>query len=261
MNAVSENRKSEILKLLEKIECEREVRMLYACESGSRAWGFESKDSDYDVRFVYVRERDWYLSIDVEKKRDVIELPIEGELDVNGWDLRKTLQLLLKSNPPLMEWLSSPIVYLDREGFADRIREIAKTVYHPTAVRYHYFSMAKGNYREFLRGESVIRKKYLYVLRPLLAVEWIERGMGMVPTEFQILVDRVVEDEKLRKEIDELLVLKRAGKEMDRGAPFPAIHSYVESTIKAKEKETFTADKPVGRAEELNELFRFFVTE
>ena len=120
--------------------------------------------------------------------------------------------------------------------------------------------MAKGNYREFLRGESVIRKKYLYVLRPLLAVEWIEQGMGMVPTEFQILVDRVVEDEKLLKEIDELLVLKRAGKEMDRGAPFPAIQSYVESTIEAKEKETFTADQPVGRAEELNELFRYFVT-
>lgn len=117
-------------KLLE-IQEREGVFIFYACESGSRAWGFPSVNSDYDVRFLYTRERHFYLSIDVEDRRDVIELPIDDELDISGWDLRKALRLLRKSNPPLLEWLSSPIVYLQDEEmiarfcfdklFADRV--------------------------------------------------------------------------------------------------------------------------------------------
>lgn len=105
---------AEILARLEQIEKDEDVTIFYACESGSRAWGFPSADSDYDVRFIYVRPRDWYLSIDVEEKRDVIERPINDALDISGWDLRKALKLLRKSNPPLLEWLSSPIVYKEQ---------------------------------------------------------------------------------------------------------------------------------------------------
>ncbi len=82
---------------LAEIEAQENVRIVYACESGSRAWGFPSSDSDYDVRFIYLHPLEWYLSI--EKRRDVIERPITGVLDVNGWDLRKALQLFRKSNP------------------------------------------------------------------------------------------------------------------------------------------------------------------
>jgi predicted nucleotidyltransferase len=106
-----------ILERLAAIEQTEAVRILYACESGSRAWGFASPDSDYDVRFPYVRPRDWYLSIDLERRRDVIERPIEGVLDINGWDLRKALQLMRKSNPPLFEWLHSPLVYRAQAEF------------------------------------------------------------------------------------------------------------------------------------------------
>jgi predicted nucleotidyltransferase len=95
---------------LRDIETREEIRILYACESGSRAWGFPSIDSDYDVRFIYLHPRDWYLSIDLQQKRDVIECSVDHHLDINGWDLRKALQLLRKGNPPLMEWLGSPIV-------------------------------------------------------------------------------------------------------------------------------------------------------
>ncbi len=95
---------------LKKIEREHKVKILYAIESGSRVWGFASQDSDFDVRFIYVHHKDWYLSI--ESKRDVIEMPLEGDLDINGWDLTKALGLFRKSNPPLYEWLQSPIVYL-----------------------------------------------------------------------------------------------------------------------------------------------------
>ena len=92
--------REEILKRLDQIEHEENVSIVYACESGSRAWGFESTDSDWDVRFIYVDQQDWYLSIDVEEKRDVIERPINDELEISGWDLRKALKFLRKSNPP-----------------------------------------------------------------------------------------------------------------------------------------------------------------
>ncbi|MCA9438875.1 MAG: nucleotidyltransferase domain-containing protein, partial [Candidatus Omnitrophica bacterium] len=140
---------SEILSQLERIEDDRSVSILYACESGSRAWGFESRDSDYDVRFIYIRPRDWYLSVDLEKKRDVIELPIDDQLDINGWDARKALKLFRKSNPPLLEWLGSPIVYAEPFKFASTLREISKTHNAPTGCAYHYLHMARGNYREF----------------------------------------------------------------------------------------------------------------
>jgi len=108
-----------IVARLREIESAESVRILYACESGSRAWGFASTDSDYDVRFIYLRPVDWYLSIDLERRRDVIEYPIQDLLDINGWDLRKALRLLRRGNPPLVEWLGSPIVYLDRYAVAE----------------------------------------------------------------------------------------------------------------------------------------------
>ena len=133
-------------KLLE-IEKEENVRIFYACESGSRAWGFPSVNSDYDVRFLYIREQNFYLSIDVEDKRDVIEVPIDDELDINGWDLRKALRLLRKSNPPLLEWLSSPTVYLEEEELIKKFRSLVPLSYSPTACMYHYMQMARNSFK------------------------------------------------------------------------------------------------------------------
>ena len=110
--AVTAGIRKEVLRRLDAVEREEDVRVLYACESGSRAWGFASPDSDYDVRFIYVHRPDWYLSI--VDRRDVIERPIVDEYDLSGWELRKTLRLFRKSNPPLIEWLGSPIVYRER---------------------------------------------------------------------------------------------------------------------------------------------------
>ena len=115
----------EILKRLSTIESEQAVTVLYACESGSRAWGFASPDSDYDVRFLYVHDRDWYLSFDVERRRDVIECPIEDDIDCSGWDLRKALQLFTRTNGALLEWLNTPIRYLERGDTADSLRQLA----------------------------------------------------------------------------------------------------------------------------------------
>ena len=158
---------------LAQVEAARNVRVLFACESGSRAWGFASRDSDYDVRFLYVHRRDWYLS--VEDRRDVIEQPIADDLDVSGWELRKALRLLRKSNPPLLEWLKSPVVYRHDPVFAAEFGALAAEFYSPRRCFAHYLHMAFGNWRDYLRGrEEVSLKKYLYVFRPLLACRWIE---------------------------------------------------------------------------------------
>lgn len=166
--------KEKIQEQLRRIEEAENIKILLAVESGSRAWGFASPDSDYDVRFIYIRRLEDYLRLDAI--RDVIELPIDDVLDINGWDLQKTLRLLYKSNPTLFEWFSSSIVYQKTE-FADEFRDLMMHYFSSKKTLYHYISMAEGNYREYLKGEIVRAKKYFYVLRPVLACRWIlDRG-------------------------------------------------------------------------------------
>jgi len=128
---------------LTRIEREKGVCIVYACESGSRACGLESSDSDYDVRFLYLHPVEWYLQ--VHAGPSVIERPVEAVLDIAGWDLRKALQLLQKSNPPLLEWLQSPIVYRERAEVVARVRELIPLYSQPASCRYHYLHMAQRN--------------------------------------------------------------------------------------------------------------------
>lgn len=150
---LSDAMRARVLQELDRIERERNVTVLYACESGSRAWGFASTDSDYDVRFVYVEKPDWFMQVDAP--RDVIERPLDDELDVSGWELRKTLGLLRKSNPTLLEWLDSPLVYRQHVEATQPLRALAETFYSPPAARSHYLSMAKKNFRGYLQGDTV----------------------------------------------------------------------------------------------------------
>jgi len=210
---------------LNRIEQEQGVCIVYACESGSRAWGFESSDSDYDVRFLYLHPPSWYLR--VVPGDDVIERPIDEVFDISGWDLRKALQLLRKSNPPLLEWLQSPIVYRERTVVTQRIRDLMPQYYHPAACLYHYLHMAQRNYGEFLLGDIVQLKKYFYVLRPVLACLWIERGHGIVPIEFHQLVERVLDDDSVRAAVQDLIRRKKSGEELDRGPKIPLISNFL----------------------------------
>lgn len=245
-----------IQETLDRIEVEHGVRVLYACESGSRAWGFDSADSDWDVRFIYCHPRDWYLS--VEEGRDVIELPIDDLLDVNGWDLRKSLRLMKKSNPVLLEWLSSPIVYRkDAEAMA-AYRALAKEFYQPAACLHHYLHMARGNFREYLQGETVWLKKYFYVLRPVLACLWIERGLGVAPMAFDELLRGVVNDGELRSSIAKLAGLKKSGAEMDSGARIPEIHFFLEREIARLGEMVANLRKPPVPVESLEKMNRYF---
>jgi predicted nucleotidyltransferase len=247
----------EINNRLDAIEEREGVRILYACESGSRAWGFPSADSDYDVRLIYVRPREWYLRLDSEACRDVIEEPIEDVLDINGWDLKKALQLLKKSNPVLMEWLQSPVVYREDPSFKGVMGELMATYCSPGACYHHYSSMARSNFREHLKGEEVKTKKYFYVLRPVLAMIWIERGMGIVPMEFENLVDKILEDGMLKKDIQKLITEKRDGLESERGPRIGSISNFIENELSRLEK--YSPEFPGGK-EGFEELNRFFLS-
>ena len=252
---------AEIKAKLAEIESQEDLTILYACESGSRAWGFPSADSDYDVRFLYLRPRDWYLSINLERKRDVIERPISDTLDISGWDFRKALQLFYKSSPVLLEWLGSPVVYLEPYAAATKMRELAKTFYSAKACMYHYLNMATNNYREHLKGETVRLKKYLYVLRPILAVNWLERDLGLVPTEFEELVDAVLDDERLINDIRDLTEQKRLGAELDKGPRIPSISDYIDSEIERLSGKKFGVYVQKPEMEVLNFLFRETLAE
>jgi len=230
--------KEKILAEIKKIEEQYEVKVCLAVESGSRAWGFPSKDSDYDVRFIYVHQKDWYLSID--QKREVIELPINDLLDINGWEIRKALKLFRKSNPPLMEWLHSGIVYYQAFSLVDQLKAIQNQVFLPQSALYHYLNMAKGNFRDYLRGDHVKIKKYFYVLRPVLACLWIERYNTVPPIEFQVLVEELLEEGNLKQEILTLLARKISGDELNLEPKVNAINEFLEKEINRLEEYTKT---------------------
>lgn len=225
---LSDAMRTRVLQELERIERERNVTVVYACESGSRAWGFASTDSDYDVRFVYVEKPDWFLQVDAP--RDVIERPLDDELDISGWELRKTLGLLRKSNPTLLEWLDSPLVYRQEAQATAQLRALAEAFYSPPAARNHYLSMARKNFRGYLQGDTVRFKKYFYVLRPLLAVRWIDLGLGRPPMTFAALLS-TVDDAPLLDEVASLLVLKRNAGEAAYGPRRSALHAYIQREL------------------------------
>lgn len=193
-----------ILEKLKSIEHQFDVKILYACESGSRAWGFASPDSDFDVRFIYVHKMDYYLAID--EQRDVIELPINDMLDINGWEIRKALRLFRKSNAPIYEWLQSPIVYGQDEAFVQSIRSLMTFHFSARAGMHHYLSMAKGVFESELSTEMVRLKKYFYALRPVLAARWIADLKSVPPMDFNSL--RKLMPGQFEGAVDKLLAIK-----------------------------------------------------
>ena len=250
----------EIVRQLKALEATEGITVLYACESGSRAWGFASADSDYDVRFIYVRPPEWYLSI--RERKDTIERPLTNWVDLAGWDLIKALRLFQKSNPPLMEWLFSPTVYVERGGTAAALRRLADAHYSPTAAAYHYLHMARGNYRDYLQGETVRLKKYLYVLRPLLAVMWLEAGRGRMPVQFETLFRELPLDKELRLEIYNKLILpKWRGGELGKGPALPLVSRFIQIELKRREESRFELGNADGPVDLLDELFREAIYE
>jgi len=222
---------AEIMRRLARAEEEHGVRILLAIESGSRAWGFASPNSDYDVRFIYAHAPRWYQAVDLEERRDVIEYAIVDDIDLNGWDVRKALRLMRKSNPAFVEWIQSPIRYLERGAFAAEARRRLPEAYSVTNGLYHYRSMARTNYRGHLREDQVRLKKYFYALRPLLAALWLERYGTPAPIEFDALLHLIEDRPALLADIRDLQARKRVAPEAWVGDAVPSLNAFIEEAL------------------------------
>lgn len=246
-----------IVEKLQKIEQTHNVKIIMAIESGSRAWGFASPDSDYDVRFIYVRNKEDYLKL--EGIRDVIEWKLDEVLDINGRDIRKALQLLHKSNPTIFEWCISPIVYLSTLDF-DVLKKVMPGYFSEKKALYHYWHMAQTNYREYLKGEEVRIKKNFYVLRPLLAAQWILDKKVAPPMLFDELVDAEL-DEKLRPELNCLLEMKKTLPEMGMASKVQIFNDYIEKVMPDIKEAAEKIEETEKDWDALNELFLQFINK
>ncbi len=205
------------------------IRILYACESGSRAWGFSSPDSDYDVRFIYARPMSWYLKIN--PGRDVIELPIAGDLDINGWDLRKALQLMLKGNQSIFEWLNSPIVYRRNPVFHQGMLDLSRHAYRRRAALGHYFGIASRMAAEHLHKEEVPIKKVLYAFRAMLAGQWVLESTVPAPVAMNQLMDGIGLPDEICKEIMNILDAKRSAMEDETIRLSTRLHGFIDQSL------------------------------
>lgn len=246
--------REDILSRLEKTEEKYDVKILMAIESGSRAWGFASPNSDYDVRFIYANKPDWYLAVDLEDKRDVIEYPIVDDIDLNGWDVRKALKLFWKSNPAFVEWIQSPISYIDDGDFRNESLRLLPEIYSTEKGIYHYRSMAKTNYRGYLREEMVPLKKYFYVLRPLFSIQWLESYGTAAPIEFDRVLS-LVTDNQLLDTVHALLERKKVSEEKMLAPAIPVLNRYIEKQLERLEDIKLPKSDRSFEMAQLNELF------
>ncbi len=216
-----------IQETLKQIEQDRNIRILYAVESGSRAWGFASPDSDYDVRYIFIRPKEDYLRLDALP--ETIEGPLDDVMDFSGWDIRKTLGLLRKTNPSLMEWAQSPIVYRSSPQWESLAAHFGE-YFDPTANMHHYLSMALSNSHAYLKGDEVRLKKYLYVLRPLLCCRWLEKYGTVPPVPFDRLRAEMLPEE-LTPVMEDLLRRKQAAGESETAPHIPELDAFIASEI------------------------------
>lgn len=242
---------------INQLEQDHGIRILFACESGSRAWGFPSPDSDYDVRFIYAHPEDWYLSL--QEERDVMDFPINQELDINGWDLRKSLRLLIKHNAVIFEWLQSPIVYASKEEFTNRFYTIARTCFSPIASMHHYLSNAKKFYAECISSPMVKLKRYKYCLRCTLAGEWIAKYRSIPPMELSQLLLLIGSDHPLTCKIADLVEIKAAKEESYLHPQEPLLESYLKEGIARCETAAPSLPGCKPDLEKLNAFFRDIV--
>jgi predicted nucleotidyltransferase len=253
---VPEHMQLKIKEALRFLEYQNGYKILFAYESGSRAWNFHSPDSDYDVRFVYVRKANNYLS--VSPGRDVCEsfkglakgTKYEDELlDIVGWDLQKALHLMRKSNPQLQEWLNGPLpYYIADNAFNEHLRAISQQITRMEPIYMHYRGMATGNFREYLQGDTVRYKKYLYVIRPLLAAQYVYENMAIPPVDFNVLLNHTKDahSEEFRESLARLLEYKTKSQESDTMPRDPVLNAWIEdrlaNRVEFNEKRSITSE-------------------
>lgn len=246
--------RAEIDGRLDRIEGEEGIRHLLAIESGSRAWGFASPDSDYDVRFIYVRPREDYLAL--RPVRDVVERPILDEIDLNGWDVRKALGLMLKHNAVVSEWIESPILYRDTDPFIGRMAELGDRFFDPKGYARHYASLGTQSAKRWLQeGEPVTIKKYFYALRPAMAIRCLRMDPNQrPPMRLQDLMAKCDLPSDLFNRIEELVAIKAKTREAGASSGIPELDAFIAHELSRADEVPSRAD-PDAFEREANALF------
>lgn len=216
--------KKQIISQLLEIEKQEGIKILFACESGSRAWGFPSSDSDFDVRFIYCRPVDHYLSI--EEKADFINYPENQNLDIEGWDLMKALRLVRKSNTTIFEWLQSPVIYHEEIDFRNKLWDLCRQYFCMKSNMHHYLGIAKGAFDTIIHENEIKIKKLFYVLRPLLAAKWCYQQRSIAPMSVFPLLDAM--PLPLKETVLTLIKLKETSAEGFLIRIEPALLTYIE---------------------------------
>jgi len=249
-----------IQKYLEELESERNIKILLACETGSRAWGFPSPDSDYDIRLVYIHSKDWYISVNQEK--DTIELMLENnDIDISGWELRKSLQLLSKSNPPLLERIQSPILYSVDAEFKKDIFDLSTRCYSKIATIHHYLSMAKKMVESVDQKTTFNLKKFFYALRTSTLCRWIIERDEIPPIEFPLAYNNLNLDSKIVERIDQLIEIKSDKSEQYLHKDEPLLINFIMKSIAYAEEHKDSLAPGNCKTEELNTLLRKYINK
>ena len=259
--------KKEIKRRLKKIEEDEEVKILYAVESGSRAWGFSSKDSDWDVRFIYHRPLNQYLKL--FKNDDYLGIDnmpkefFQDSVDFHGWDLDKTLKLLYKGNPPLLEWLESPFIYHTDPILIPELKKLSRKFYNSKRAIYHYLHMAEGNFISYITNRPHVKtKKYLYIIRPLLACYWIETIGSMPPMEIDQTFGHYVNNNETYAVISRIIRLidrKRSGEEFGEQEPDQVLNTWILERLNYYKNYVKTMQDPQHTVTSLNKFFQDIV--
>lgn len=225
--------KDSVLAELKAIEMAHDVTVIHAIESGSRSWGFPSPDSDYDVRFIYVHKKDWYLQVHPE--RDVIEVPISDELDIVGWDVKKAMELAAKGNVVVHEWLNTPIVYQSNQSLYEKLIKVMDLSFKPQAAYYHYRAMAKSAWKDIKDQDEVKLKRFFYFMRALLSARWILQKNTMPSVEFGYLLANTGFSPDMADKVKDLIGIKSGLNESECIAIDEGLLAYVETLFVALE--------------------------
>jgi predicted nucleotidyltransferase len=245
---------NDILALLQAVAGKYQVSIRYACESGSRAWGFPSPDSDFDIRFIYLHQRDWYLA--VNEGDDNIRVMPNELLDGSGWDFRKFLRLMHASNASVFEWLNSPIVYFEDQVFVDALRELAAGYFQPKKVMHHYLGIATSMLEKEFQTDLVKIKKYFYVLRPVLSACWIAEHGTPPPIDFYELLPLVQGNLPVHQAIQTLLKQKETALEGQQVPRVAVLDEFVAAEKERCETVARSMEKRPVTWDAINDFYR-----
>ena len=250
---------TKIKTLLQNLEQKKGIQILFACEAGSRAWGFPSPDSDYDIRFIYRHARPWYLTLN--EKKDTIEFMENELLDGSGWDIRKFMRLMYKSNASIYEWLFSPIVYRQGNELITELKQIATTYFLPKKIMFHYLGIAKGMLEREFKGEEVKIKKYFYVIRPVLAAKWIAEKQTPAPVDFQELLPLIETHTEVYQAIQKLLSEKEVAVEGQLIPKIPVLDEFIQQEMEQLDQVAKTMEKRENNYDVLNAFYQKHILE